>query len=462
MPRRPWRAACAVGALLAALGCGGSADRPPDLLLVTVDTLRADRLDPAPGAATQMPRLLRLASGGSRFETVYAPMGTTCPSHASLFTGLHPLAHGVVRNGLALLPEETTLAEILARQGYQTAGFVSSFPVSRRFGFDQGFEHFDDRLPAEQASFDARRWSGVEVAGGFDRRGDRTVDALEAWLAQRSDERPLFVWLHLFDPHHPHIALSDPGAEPAAATDDKVARYRSGYDAEVRFADAQLARAIEIFRRHVDTPPLLVVTADHGEGLFDHGWPAHNRYLYEEELRVPLVFHWEGRIAAGRRIAEVAHLVDLLPTLVHLLGLHVAPGAAGSGVDLAPLLLGEPAAAAARKRTLWLQRPDYGDAAAPKPLGAPELVRDGPGFGLREGRWKFIETLRTGQRELFDLERDPREQQNLAPTDVERARGFSARLRRWADEESARARPRAARPRDPQETEALRALGYAE
>jgi arylsulfatase A-like enzyme len=208
--------------------------------------------------------------------------------------------------------------------------------------------------------------------------------------------------------------------------------------------------------------PLVVLTSDHGEGLLDHGWPVHNRYLYEEEVRIPLIFSWKQRIAAGLRVAQPAHLVDLLPTLVSLLelDLHDAAPADSDGIDLSPFLSRAGSSRPDPGRVLWLQRPYYAGAGH-EPPGSPELATGGYGFGLRMGRWKYMEAPKVGRRELYDLEEDARERRNLADSRESHARRLSARLARWSRQQiaSASAREEAVAPEDLQ---ALRALGYAE
>jgi arylsulfatase A-like enzyme len=335
-------------ALVTAVGCtceapsvSPGADRGrPDVLLATIDTLRADYVG-AYGAGRHItPQLDALAERGVLFETVYAPMGTTCPSHATLFTSRSPLSHGLTRNGLALPERERTLPEMVRAAGWQTAAFLSSYPLKRKFGFAQGFDYYDDDFDGSDATIHQKSWEGRRVQGSFDRRGGETVDALIDWLNARDDGRPVFVWLHLFDPHAPYLAPSSFRASFPPRAPGRAARDRAAYSAEVAYADAQLGRAIEAFERAAGSrPPLLVVTSDHGEGLWDHGWRVHNRHLYEEELRVPWIAVWEGHIPAGVRVAQPAHLIDLAPTLAGWLELDTR-GMPFDGWDLGAAVTG--------------------------------------------------------------------------------------------------------------------------
>lgn len=455
-----WKAA--LGALLTLLACGGRAPERPDVLLLTIDTLRADHLGAYGYARPTSPAIDALAAEGALFEVAYAPMGTTCPSHATLFTSRHPLAHGVVRNGLPLLEEETTLAEVMAANGYATAAFVSSYPVSHRLGFAQGFEHYDDDFERAMPIGGREWWAGRRVEGNFERGGGETADAVSAWLALRRDSRPLFLWVHLFDPHAPHVAPPQIRALMHAQGPTVLSPLHEGYDAEIRYADAQVQRILEVFEAAAQRPPLVVFTSDHGEGLRDHGWPVHNRYLYEEEVRIPLIFRWKQRIPAGLRLAQPAHLVDLLPTLLSLLKLAPSNDAPedSDGTDLSPFLSRGSPPQPYLDRTLWLQRPYY-SGAGQKPLRSPELVSEGYGFGLRMGRWKYMEAPKVGRRELYDLENDGQERRDLASVREDHAKQLSARLAEWSRRQLASASARDAEA-DPEDIQALRALGYAE
>ncbi|MDJ0847390.1 MAG: sulfatase [Myxococcota bacterium] len=441
------------------LGCDLFTRHRPNVLLVTIDTLRADHVGAYGYEPPTTPHIDRLAEGGALFETTYAPMGTTTPSHATLFTSRHPLAHGVVRNGLALLEAERTLAEVMRQRGYTTAAFVSSFPVSQRFGLAQGFDHYDDDFEASRETFRVREWEGHAVDGRFDRRGSDTTRVALAWLEALEPDTPVFLWLHLFDPHGPYVAPKAFQAFFPLDEGDRFHKRRARYDAEIRYADAELGRVLAAFAAlSPASPPLVMVTSDHGEGLSEHGWPDHNRTLYEEELRVPWVVHWPGHVPAGVRPAQPAHLVDVAPTLLGLLGIE--PEALFEGRDWSDLLdasrdSGEPNEPGAPdpKRALWLQRPYYPD-------GHPRAGDRGWGFGLRAGDWKLIET--DGQPdELYHLERDPRERRNLAAARADRVQALSQRIRSWRREQAAKAEARS--EEIPEEVRVgLEALGYGE
>lgn len=455
------------------IGCGKERSlEAPDLLLLTIDTLRADHLGCYGHEGEISPQMDALAAEGVLFDVAYAPMGTTCPSHATLFTGRQPYAHGLVRNGFSLVDEERTLAESLRDAGYRTAAFVSSYPVKGRFGFDQGFDVYEDLFVAETQTFHTDNWSGEKLDGGFDRVARGTFQLFRDWLkreASSSQKAPLFVWLHFFDPHGPYVPRPELVKEvwPDLADPRKASRRleREGsperllYEGEVRFVDDWIGRSVAAFEanRTEAGEPLVVLTSDHGEGLNDHGWLFHNRTTYEEEVRVPLIFRWRGRLPAAKRSAQPAHLVDLYPTLLGLLGLAADEAISGNesdGLDLSPWLIGDEPVRS--ERPLFLQRPYYSE-------GRPELTPParGWGFGLREGRWKFFSAPEDGVIELYDLGEDPGEKRNLASERPDLVERFEDRLARWKRTLEPHRRDLDGEvPADARD--ALRALGYLE
>jgi len=434
----------------------------PAILLVTIDTLRADHLGAYGYSRDTSPHLDRLADEGAVFQVVYAPTGATCPSHATLFTSRSPMAHGVIRNGFVLHEREQTVAEVLQAAGWRTAAFVSSYPLKADFGFGQGFDHFDDDFDSSEPTFVQSRWEGKKVKGAFDRQGDVTVDRAIAWLATQEAEAPIFLWAHLFDPHAPYAAPEPDRTRYTRWTDDPIARDIALYDGEIRFVDTQVNRLLRAFESHAGRrSTLIAVTADHGEGLHDHGYRTHNRDLFDEEVRVPWMMRWAGHIPAGLRIREPTHLIDLAPTLLGLLG--IAPpaeprkGATDPGLfdgqDLSPLLLGGEMTGL-KERVLWLQRAFYR-------RGRKQLGERGWGLGMRKGRWKYIEANAEGRRELYDLVADPQERHSVAEEKRGRAGELSALLAAWQKRELAKRRS-ASQQVQPEQVEALRALGYVE
>jgi len=455
-PQRPVRAGVVWLALALA---GGSACRrpegPPNLLVVTIDTLRADHCSTYGYSRQTTPVLDRLAREGVQVEQAYAPMATTGPSHASMFTSLYPASLGYTRNGQVLDDAQLTLAERLRRARYRTAAAVSSFVLDRRFGFAQGFGTYDAAFEPGTASTRFSTWEGVEVDSAFDRRANATTDAALSWLGRRGRDRPFFLWVHYFDPHHPYVAPPPfdqrfPGAGPGT-----VAEAIAQYDGEIAFTDQHLGRLIDaVDAEGLRERTLVVVTADHGEGLMQHGHMGHGIHLYEEAVRVPLVFRWPGRLPAGTRLPGPAEHVDLVPTVLELIGLEPRTGEV-EGVSLAKGLLGE-AGVPGRdvRRTVVLQRRRY------ESDSVGGVAVRGSKFAVRAGPWKYIEADDEGTRELFDLSQDPRETVDLAVSRAEEADRLSRLIAVWR-KRFERGR-RAIDDASPETLEALRALGYVQ
>jgi arylsulfatase A-like enzyme len=437
----------------------GTTASGPNLLVVSIDTLRADHTSPYGYGRDTTPGLSALAAQGTLFAVAYAPSPSTAPSHATLFTGQYPGSHGLLKNGIDLDGRMRTLAEILGEHGYQTAAVVSSFVLDARFGFDQGFGTYLDDFPKDEAKGKVDTWEDHEVEGGFDARADDTTRRVLRWLwLDRDAERPFFLFVHYFDPHTPYspppgtLLRFPPDPYPAGAGDagDRRREGIRGYDAEIVFADQEVGRLLEeLDRLELAGETLVVVTADHGEGLLDHGFWRHGVDVHEEAVRIPLVVRWPGVVAAGRRSDAPVELVDLAPTLLDLLGVDHSPEHF-EGRSLAAYLRGEGELDA--DDPVFLYRRNYD----------PTVVKDeqlaGEQHGVRRGHWKLIDRSQ-GDDALYDLARDPGERDNRIDAEPERA----AALRRLLDEwRSGHAEPSAPPALDPEERRALEALGYVE
>lgn len=442
---------------LALCGCRGPA-RPPHVLFVSIDTLRADHCSLYGYPRRTTPRLDAFAKQGVVFDRAYAPMPTTAPSHSTMFTGLLPRRHGVVKNGLILGANHDTLAERFARRGYRTGAVVSSFVVNHRFGFGQGFSSYDDDFPDRGSTAHNRTFEEMEVPGGFDQRADQATEKAVAWLAGQGylgsarPAEPFFLWVHYFDPHDPYVPphrFRQPFA-PKDESDEQQAMLAS-YDGEVRFTDAQLGELLDTLEKaRLLDATLLVVTSDHGEGLMSHGHRNHGIHLYEEAVHVPLVLRWPSGLQGPRRVREPVSLADLAPTLHQLAGLG-DPQSAGDGVSLVPVMRGEQAADPLRP--IFLQRREY----ETQRIGPFEIR--GEKTGLRLGQFKYIEAPDEKGVELFDLDADPGERANLLPGREKEAEAMARVLAEW------RRRPGALRAEGdqaPETLEALRALGYVQ
>ena len=408
-----------LGALaIAAIAC--SPAKPPSVVLISVDTLRADALG-AYGGLAPTPSFDRFAREGVLFEKAFAPAPATAPSHATLFTGQQVQRHGVLRNGESLPETAPTLAEAFRAHGYATAGFVSSFVLDPRFGWGQGFAHFDATLPRNSSTMGKQKpypgafWAEQRFAG-FDRRATLTTEAAIGWLAQAPE--PFFLFVHYFDPHAPYAPPTQFGERSAALRFPLEGRAVAGlapaqlerlvqlYHGEVLYVDDALAALLDAVARRSHDEALVVVTGDHGEGLGQHGWMEHATQLYDEQIRVPLLVRWPGRVPGGRRIATPVELADVAPTLLELAG--VASPAPRDGRSLA---------AAIRDGAELPPRPIF---------GIRSLLDEATGWGrgvklsVRTDRWKYI-FASEAQAELFDLDADPRERHDLLAAQAARA-----------------------------------------
>ena len=430
-------------------GCG----RAPGLnvLLVTVDTLRADHCSVSGYARETTPQLAALAREGVRVELAYAPMPTTGPSHASMFTGLYPITHGVVKNGLTLEQDFGTLAEALREKGYDTAAVVSSFVLDARFGYAQGFEAYDDEFEAGHGSIERHALEGHEVEEGFDRRADETTGRARAVLERLAARpKPFFLFVHYFDPHAPYAPPEPWAGRFDGGATDELSRAIDAYDGEIAFVDDAIGKLLEALRAAgLERNTLVVVTADHGEGLMQHGHMAHGVQIYEEAVRVPLLFHLPGRLPAGGTLSGPVELVDLLPTILDLAGHEVPAGLHGRSVARA--VAGD--AALDPERPVHLHRRHY----VARAIG--DLAVAGEKLGLRLGSWKYIEGEGEGTRELFDLAADPGERVSLAEARPEIAASLAERIRAWR---TATGRGVQVETLSPEDRERLRALGYVE
>ncbi|MEM7307400.1 MAG: sulfatase [Planctomycetota bacterium] len=391
----------------------------PSVLLVTVDTLRADFLGCYGMPADLTPNLDRLAESGLRFERHYSPAVYTGPAHASLLSGLYPPVHGVLRNGVELGSEPPLLPEVFAAAGYRTGAVVAAAVLGSDYGFARGFETFD-----EPAKRDAPRDTYERTAGDV-------VDRALALLAA-DDDRPVFLWVHLYDPHYPYAAPVEvpySGGEALAgriSIPDWVERseadgFAAAYAAEIAYVDAELGRLLARWDELADG--VVAVTADHGEGLRQRGYRPHGMLLYDEHVRAPLLLRAPS-IAGATRIDAVTSAVGLPATLLSLAGLPAPDGAAAR----LQLEAGEGAGGEA-----FFCRPSASpNKGASRSKGFPRI---GCGLarqvGLVEGRWKAIFSEEVGL-ELYDLQRDPGELTNVAEANADEARALSERLRSWA------------------------------
>lgn len=389
-------AAASAAVLLSACGPG----RPPraeHVVVVTLDTLRADRLGCYGARGVSTPRLDRIAAEGALAEEASAHVPLTRPSHVSLFTGLLPSEHGIRDNvSPAVVPEVPLLAEVFRKNGFATAAFVSSVVLSAQSGLDRGFDVYSGDF--EGASGDAQFLNTVQ------KKGADTIAEAVKWLEARRGER-FFLWVHLYEPHDPY----EP-PEPYAT------RYAGRlYDGEVAWTDELVGRLEDrLAGLGLEDKAALIVTSDHGEGLGEHGESLHGFFAYQTTLRVPLLVRAPG-VRAGTRVKSTVRLVDIAPTALELAGIP-APPASGRSV-----------AAALR-----------GSGQVPEPITYAETLVPLLHFGwsdlrvVREGRWKYIQAPRP---ELYDLETDPEERHDLAASQPSRAAAMRGALGSILDKE---------------------------
>jgi len=449
----------ALSLFVAALGCGpgrtappapAAAAPPPNILLISIDSLRADHLGIYGYGRDTSPNLDRLARQGAYFARAWSTTSWTLPSHSSMMSSLEPASHGVNRGYSSLVPGVVLLPEALSSAGYRTAGVVSVVYLSGRFGFDQGWDEYDDHTYAEEAPPSTKRRSTEIVA----RRAREMLDGF-------GDQR-FFLFLHFFDVHYdyvpppPYDGMFDPAARggiddqrvlrmvkpPDDLPPDLVPRLEALYDGEIRSLDEALGGLLaELDRRGIADDTLVMVTADHGDEFLDHGRLGHMRNLYDSTLRVPLIVRWPNGGLRGGRIDTPVSLLDVAPTLARAAGADRP--AQWQGRDLVDLLQdGEP----------------------PPPLELVPLLVGGGKALIDDGRFKLI--AHKGRRgrddwvQLFDLVADPAERHDLSNSRRELAARLLARLSKALRRQHAVSlRPGDVRS-DGKLREELHALGY--
>lgn len=413
--------------LAAALGLAACRPEAPprNLVFISLDTVRADHLSLYGYGRPTSPILERLAGQSVVFANAFTQQTNTNPSHASMFTGLYPHVHGNETNFQALPKERITLAQILARQGFRTAGFISGVALQKYTGLDRGFELYRDEM------------------GGWRRDGRTATEEAIEWLRALPPRQRFFLFLHLYDAHGPYRIPSGrrvlfKSADPGALLTDvpEYQRQKEGgeplrhlhpyvdrYDTQIRYLDTLIGELLA----HLDpATTAVVVISDHGETLgeryhvLDHG-----AQVFDEQIRIPLLMRVPGR--APRRVEALVETVDLLPTLLDLLHIPLPAAVRLQGYSLAPLLAGSRRSlrsmvfSGARAESSWYEGYD---------LDPKRRI-----FTVRSSRWKLITYpgVRQDYFELYDLRRDPGERRNLAAERPEVRRALAAALARWRE-----------------------------
>ena len=391
-------------------------------LLLTIDTLRADHVGAYNAEVNYTPAMDKLARSSVVFERAYTPVPLTLPAHVSLLTGLYPPTHQVTDNGpFRLGPDVVTLAEIAQQNGFRTAAFVSAFPVDSRFGLDQGFELYDDRYISQES---------IATLVYSERPANETMELAIQWIKNTPDSH-WFLWIHLFDPHLPYTPPPQ-----------MVQKFGNLYNSEIAFADEQIGRLHHLLESlGLLKETLFIITADHGEGLGEHGEETHGTFVYNTTVHIPLFVHQPALLKPGRSKAAVS-LVDIMPTIIDWFGWKRPT--LQDGLSLKDhLLKGSPLP----RRTLYLET-----------LTNTYTRRWAPVRGMIEENMKLVDLPLP---ELYNLKIDFQEKNNLAPTSPKLWQRYFDSYRHLLDELSAKEVEKTSpTPLSSEERAKLRSLGY--
>ncbi|WP_419191813.1 sulfatase [Engelhardtia mirabilis] len=430
-------AVAALAAAVALTACSHAPKGPRDVLLVTIDTLRADMLSSYGHPRRSTPNLDALAASGARFERHYSTAPMTGPSHATMLTGLYSSEHGLLRNGKLYPSEPPCLPEELADAGYQTLAVVGSKVLDAKFGMDRGFDVYDDEINIEDGE---RRGRPVSA----ERYASEVVDTALAYLGEMSESEPVFAWIHVFDPHAPFEApvellprrnvqaIFDDRLEPSELFDRAhLLKAYIGYELEIAYTDQEIGRLLEGWNaRERGRDSVVCVTSDHGEGMGEHGYMGHGLYLYDEQLHVPLILRARGVFEPGLVVSERTSAIDLGATLLGLSG--AVEEVRLPGGDLAAFGRGE-----GGPRDVVAERPLFSewDLDQSQRRAALDQFDDrgnarGTHVALVADDWKYIWSSDVGP-ELYDLVADPREVSNVAAQAEQRLGDLAERFDLW-------------------------------
>jgi len=404
----------------------------PNIILITVDTTRADRMGFLGCKKGLTPNLDVLARQGVVFEKAYSQAPLTPVSHATIFTGTYPQFHTVTDFGHPLPALLPFVPEILQKTGYRTAAFIGSLILDPKAnmapGFDRGFDFFD-------AGFHPKRGPTEDRYHSVERRAGDVVGHAIGWM-NKNRQSPFFIWIHLYDPHAPY--------DPPAPFDK---RFADDYDGEIAYADSALGKLFSYLRqRGLYDRALIAMMSDHGESLGAHGESMHGIFLYDETIRVPLVFKLPGDLLAGRRVGSRVRLVDVAPTLLSMLSLPLPP--TFQGESLVPLM--KPSMKSGQKPTADL--PAYAETDYPHRAFGWSSIRS-----MRTGKYLFV---RAPRRELYDESRDQGAEHNLAVTSPAVAETLQAQLDQFREHTSSYHEKPEPASVSSEQSENLSALGY--
>ncbi len=388
------------------------ADEPdprPNILFITFDTTRADRLPAYGFSGARTPNIDRLAAEGTLFEEVYAQAPQTMPNHTSMFTGLYTITHNVLTNGQRLSSKAVTMAEILHSNGYRTAAVVAAAPLMKEFNLHQGFRYYNDefREPALVSGFKTflRFFSANKWNLPTSRPANRVTEYALQWLKRNaSRKKPFFLWIHYFDPHHPyerHPDFEQPELIDEDGENNPYGYKEANYINEIEFADHWMGKVLDYLDENGLTDRTLTVfTADHGESLGEHDYRGHRQDVYQNIIRVPLILRWPGEVGAGERIKTPGMSIDILPTLLALLEIPFLPNSF-QGKNLFSLPPDQPRKLYSVAVKLFTKTP----------------IRK----AMVQGEWKFIEFDDPTRNVLFNIRKDGEEMRNLLGTPEDRS-----------------------------------------
>lgn len=461
------------------------------IVLITIDTLRADHLGTYGYIRDTAPFLDQFFKGGILFKNAFVPMPTTAPSHASLFTSLYPIQHGVLKNGHKLADSFVTMAEIFREMGYKTAGFASTDTMFREGNIHQGFDYFNETTTSfelTKTSFmllknteipdkvlnnlKSLKWknfadelsflNAVEQQIGkeqlvhykevimkyakiepYYRQAQLTIDAALFWLETIEPSERFFLWIHLFDPHTPLIPPKTHYEKFANLSDndelftflleqqhvefgffdnkkESMLEFITKYDAEIRYVDTELQRFYQYYQTNgFDTKSMWVITADHGEGLGNHNWWLHSEHLYNEQLRVPIAFHFSSEACKGKVIDTLVENIDVFPTIFKIVSRGEKQSEGIRGSSLVPFMFPRRGDTYHKNYAFSQRMALHAEKTCINELPAEHIINqkikkciEGENYTLQTQDYKYIYYTH-GTDEFFDLQNDPYELHNI-------------------------------------------------
>ena len=434
----------------------------PNVVLITIDTLRADRLSAYGYPRRTSPNIDRLATQGVLFQNAYSPIPLTGPAHVSLMTSLYPQQHGAVINGVRMSarPRPLTLAQILRRLGYRTGAFVSAWPLKKKLtGLGRGFNVYNQKFNY--------RFNLVMEA----RTGQQVTEAALRWLKKRR-ARPFFLWLHYFDPHAPYRLHQQFARLPAAAASSgapvpavvspasETGQRQLAYDSEVAYTDSYVGQVLQqLTQMGLRDRTLIVLTTDHGESLGENEYWGHGDKLYQPIVRIPLIVSYPGVIPAGRTVTQDVGLLDVMPTLLDYL--RVAHRLPLEGRSLKPFMEGSKVSP--KQQSVYFLT--YAEPALMSPGWLSWLLRwvqntmVPSNLGFATGRRKVVLEGSKRRLQVYRLDETAKTEQLLKQVSASESKAYRKQVSRWFQHTKRELKP-PGRPSE-KDVEALRSLGYA-